>query len=501
MNRVRAARRLGAAAAIAALVPGFGVGWAAADPQPPSFHWSRLDASIDVSSWSAGQVSGVIRVWGAHAFSHLDDSPAARAIGSPMDIGVLATAANIKGVAYPLTSESLSPGGADNAEFSGGSRSVPGVIEAQQLFSSAKTVANPPSAVADGGGQSAKTPAFTVSNYRASSKLADSGKGTVAGSGVVSVDGIVVGPLAVQNVTTLVESAADGTEAGSKMAARTVVTGATVNGVPVEIGSSGVTAADQQGGADGVGALNEQIQTALKAAGVFEVFVAQPKTTSGSGGTSIDAGGLRVRFVPTPEMSGAVNAAVPVEAAFASGRGNVLAVSGDGDSAEGGDGGAVDGGFGGGVVEPEPSGPGSFEPVGGTSGQPTGTSSGPALPGGFDAPLTSSAAGARVSSGVGTSPGVSAGGPGPGGGTEVSSSPATSGDAAAPVAVGAAPPSELQAQPVRASRPSDRPWVAALAVFSAAVLVAMIVAARRAAARALPSGLRQAMETLTGGAS
>jgi hypothetical protein len=482
MKPARAFRRLAVAAFAVALTAGVGGGWAGADTEQ-EFHWSRLDASIDVSTWAAGQVSGVVRVWGAHAFSHLDDSPAARAIGSPMDVGILATASGFKGVPYPLTSESLSPGGADKAQFADASKSIPGVVDAKQVFSAASTRANPPAAAAEGGGQSAVTPNFTVSNYRANSNLADDGNGKVAGHGTVSLDQIVMGPLAVGNVTSLIEGATDGTQAGTKMAARTLVTGATVNGIPVEIGSSGVTVADQRGGGEGVAALNEQISSALKSAGIFEVSVAEPKTSTGPNGLSTEAGGLRVKFVPTPEMSGVVNAAVPVEAAFAAARGNLLATA----RGEGGS----DDGFGGGVLEPDPSsvippvapGDGSAPSVFGDSGSsalPSASSTMPASGGTVGASGLSSVAGA-------TSDGV---------GTGVSESSAATSPAAAPPG-----PTDLQAKPITAVRWSDAPWVAALALFSAAILAIMVVAARRGRAGLAPSSLRQAMESLTGGAS
>ena len=481
MTRARAFRRFAVAAFVVSLTGGAGGAWAGADTEP-AFRWSRLDASIDVSTWAAGQVDGVVRVWGAHAFSHLDDSPAARAIGSPMDVGILATAAGFKGVSYPLTSESLSPGGADKAQFAEASKSIPGVVDAKQVFSAASTRANPPAAAAEGGGQSAVTPNFTVSNYRANSNLADDGNGKVAGHGTVSLDQILMGPLAVGNVTSMIEGATDGTQAGTKMAARTLVTGATVNGIPVEIGSSGVTVADQRGSGEGVALLNQQINSALKSAGIFEVSVAEPKTSTGPNGLSTEAGGLRVKFVPTPEMSGVVNAAVPVEAAFAPARGNLLATARDGGS---------DDGFGGGVLEPDPSsvlpplapGDGSAPPASGDSGSsalPSASSIMPASGGIVGSSGLSPVAGA-TSDGVGTG--------------DAASSAAASPAAAPPG------PSDLHAQPITAVRWSDAPWVAALALFSAAILAVMVVAARRGRAGQAPSNLRQAMESLTGGAS
>jgi hypothetical protein len=78
------------------------------------------------------------------------------------------------------------------------------------------------------------------------------------------------------------------------------------------------------------------------------------------------------------------------------------------------------------------------------------------------------------------------------------------GDAASSAASPAAAPpgsTDLQAQPITVVRGSDAPWVAALALFSAAILAIMVVAARRGRAGLAPSSLRQAMESLTGGAS
>jgi hypothetical protein len=291
-----------------------------------------------------------------------------------------------------------------------------------------------------------------------------------------------MGPLAVGNVTSLIEGATDGTQAGTKMAARTLVTGATVNGIPVEIGSSGVTVADQRGGGEGVTALNEQINSALKSAGIFEVSVAEPKTSTGPNGLSTEAGGLRVKFVPTPEMSGVVNAAVPVEAAFAGARGNLLATA----RGEGGS----DDGFGGGVLEPDPS--SVIPPVApGNGSDPSGfgDSGSSALP---SASSTLPASGGTVGSSGLSSVGATSDDLG----TGDAASSATASPAAAPPG-----PTDLQAQPITAVRWSDAPWVAALALFSAAVLAIMVVAARRGRAGLAPSSLRQAMESLTGGAS
>ncbi|MEW6475706.1 MAG: hypothetical protein AB1679_25915 [Actinomycetota bacterium] len=478
------AKRVVVAVSAAVLTVTAGAGWAAGEAAPPPVRWGRLDASLDMSTFSAGQITGAIRVWGAHAYSHVDDSPSARAVGSPLDIGVLATAAGFQGVSYPLTSESLSPGGADKAEFSEASRSVEGVAEVKQVFSSATTSADPPTAQADGGGQAATTALFTASTYRAMSNLADDGRGKVAGNGVVSVDKLTVGPLIVQNVTTLVEGSTDGTEAGTKLSARTLVTGATVNDIPVEIGSSGVTASDQGVGADGLTALNEQIKTALASAGVLDVVVAEPKATKGDHGFGIEAGGLRVKFLPTPEMNAAVNAAVPLEAGFASGKANMLAVPVDAEEGAG-----LGGGVGGVEVEPLPG--AATSPVPDSSSLPGVASSSES--GFVAAPASSNRLGSRDgASGAGI---ASSAGPGPG-------SAAVPGDGSTSIVPAPAPPASgggtavTAAAPVALTRPSNGPWIAALAALSVALLAAMLMAARRATASGAGSGLRHAIDSL-----
>jgi hypothetical protein len=469
MTRRVAARGGIVSAVVIAVAVTLGPSLAFGGTESPAIRWRRLDASIDVASWVAGQATGVIRVWGAHAYSHVDDSPAARAVGSPMDVGVFATAASFKGARYPLTSESLSPGGEDKAEFAEASRSIDGTVRADHLFSRASTTADPPMATADGGAQSAATSSFKVSNYRAISTVGDDGKGRVVGNGVVSLDDVVVGPLFVRNVTTLLDGASDGTEAGTTMSARTLVTGATVAGIPVEIGSDGVMAADQRAGSEMVATLNQQIKTALQVAGVFEVVATEPKTSHGSSGLSLDAGGLRVKFTPTPEMSKAVNAAVPVEAAFASGRGNFLAIRQHG-----------------GVVEPDVpfdpptfAGPGaspSSADAGVARGSPTAPSRPVALPYGGAGSLS-------------VSPVVVAGPDGPAG---------TSLAADTPGSARGSPGPGLLSLPVGRVRPNDGPWVAGMVAMCVVVLAAMVEAARRAAAAGLAqSRLSDVMATLT----
>lgn len=132
----------------------------------------------------------------------------------------------------------------------------------------------------------------------ASRASADGGTDTVTTEAVVTVQGILSGPLAVQTVTTQASTRANGEPGGAAAVGRVTASGATVNGTPVVIGPDGVSVDRERVPLELVGPAMTAVRDALAQGGYTDVRVVQPRTEASPDGTRalVRGGGVMLFF-------------------------------------------------------------------------------------------------------------------------------------------------------------------------------------------------------------
>ena len=132
-----------------------------------------------------------------------------------------------------------------------------------------------------------------------SSRAAADGSGdVVTADASVTVQGVSMGPLAIDAITMRATARAGGAPGTAAASGRVVASGATVGGTPVVIGSDGIEVDRQRVPLELVGPATAAIQEALGQGGYADVRVVQPATEAKADGTaaSVRGGGVMLFF-------------------------------------------------------------------------------------------------------------------------------------------------------------------------------------------------------------
>lgn len=339
--------------------------------------WAQLDARADAYAVRAGQQAGVIKVNLGRALAEMDASPLSHAIASPVDVGaVQALLALGLTLQYPLTTETLYPAGAADQYFddaSPGADLDPLVPVAQRaLYAEAHSRPTPAaSAYTSFGGANTSELGGLLSTASGAIGFLQGTIGVAAGeAGADLVDqvGAAVGQVSeaaavVEQLGQVVEietvasrsdvvdhtdgrvtayavTAVGGISIGGvirigSIVSRTVATfdpdrdepievdtgtdvlGASVSGVPVEIGSDGIAVADTSSPLGPV--VSRAVSDALSGSDIatVEVVDAEVERDAESGEVTATSGGLHIDFFPPEALASAVNILTPMEVGIA----------------------------------------------------------------------------------------------------------------------------------------------------------------------------------------